>query len=382
MKDIIMEKNSKKVLSQFVDLSTGRGDIIKHSSKNVPKCEYPLNEFAKSLHPSKMDVVVSKIIQENENTKSFVFKREDQLLFPIFEAGSYITLEVHTDNRVYKRPYSISSDVNHLDEYQITIKKVENGKVSNYMFDECKENDKFTIYGPFGNFHYNVIRDSSDVVFIAGGNGISCLRPMIIDLLQKKKVATLQLVYGVKTMNDFIWKEELDNLQKKYKNFKVLYLLSEEKRDGYISGVVDEEILLSLEPTRKTFFISGPPAMYETLNQVFIHLDIPNKYIRHEIYKSIPENLKKKKYQLTIYCKDQVFTIPCYENKTLVQSMEEEHIDPPVHCTVGVCGFCRSKLISGTVKTENSLLRKKDIDYKYIHPCVSYPQSDIEIELV
>ena len=188
MKDIVMEKEQKKVFERFNDLAIGRRDITKHSSKDLPKCSYPVNEFVSVFHPSQIDVVVTKIVEENENTKSFWLKREDGESFPPFEAGSYVTLEVHTNGRIYKRPYSISSDTNSLKEYRITIQE-EHGIVSHYMCQECKENDKFTIYGPFGHFHYSMIRDSSDIICLAGGSGITGIRSMIVDLLKTKKVS-------------------------------------------------------------------------------------------------------------------------------------------------------------------------------------------------
>ena len=73
--------------------------------------------------------------------------------------------------------------------------------------------------------------------------------------------------------------------------------------------------------------------------------------------------------------------IPCNSKETLLQSMEKGRVKTLVHCTVGVCGFCRSKLLSGEVKTEGSCVRKKDKEEKYIHPCVTYPLSDVEIEV-
>ncbi len=379
MKDIIIEKNSKKVLDNFQDLFVARNEIIKHASKKINTSEDEINHLSQILHPNKIEVVVKKIVEENSLTKSFYFTTEDGSSFPPFIPGSYITLEIHIDNRIYKRPYSISSNPSHLNEYRITVKK--EGIVSKYLFNECKENDKFTLYGPFGHFHYNSLRDSNEVIFLAGGSGITPMKPMIEDLLIHKRVSKIDLIYGTKTVNDILWKKEFDELTKKYKNFHIIYLLSEEKRDDYSYGIIDESLLRKLEPMNKTIFISGPTEMYKSLNELLKKLNIPNKYIRHEIYTNIPENLGTKEYKLVIRRNNEKITIPCYENKTLVQSMEENHIDAPVHCTVGVCGFCKSKLIQGTVKTENSCLRKKDQELKYIHPCVTYPLSDIEIEL-
>jgi len=380
MKDIIIEKKKEKAVYKFNDLFTSRKEIYKNGSTELPKTNYFVNELASILHPKSIHVTVTKIEEENETTKSFYLKSVDGSL-PPFEAGSYVTLHTSIDGRVYKRPYSISSSPEETEEYRITIQKCENGLVSNYMYNNCTEDSKFTIEGPFGTFHYSSIRDTKEVIFLAGGSGITPIFSIIKEVLSKKKVDTATLLYGVRTEKDIIFKEELDELTQKYENLHVTYLLSEEKKEGYSHGVINEMELRKINPFGKSIFVCGPNAMYESLNEILKKLDIPNKYIRHEIYTNRNNSLYRVEHTLTVKSKDKTFTIPCHENETLLTSMERGQIDIPAHCTVGVCGFCRSKLIRGEVKAEISGLRKKDMELKYIHPCVTYPLSDVTIEL-
>lgn len=379
MKDIIIEKNPKKAMQKFEELFTTRKEILKSGNKDLPKTDYIPNQLAELLHPSSIQVEVSNIVEENDHTKSFSFKKVDGTSFPPFQAGSYITLEVSIDGRIYRRAYSISSTSSNLKEYQITIKKT--GVVSNYMLDHCQKQDTFTILGPFGNFHYHSIRDSEDVVFLCGGMGITAIKPMIEELIHEKKVNTISLFYGVKKFEDFLWLDLLEKYAKENANFQVTFLLSEEQKEGYLSGVIDETLLRKLNPSGKSFFLCGPSMMYDSLNEIFKKLEIPNKFIRTEIYKEPYDGILKIEHSLTLKMFQEEKIIPCYENETLLESMERAGITSLAHCTVGVCGFCRSKLLNGEVKTEISHLRKKDIDFKYIHPCVTYPLSDVTLEL-
>ena len=167
----------------------------------------------------------------------------------------------------------------------------------------------------------------------------------------------------------------------KNKKVKVIYVLSEQKRNDYAYGFIDEEKILQEGFANKSFFVSGPLKMYFSLNDIFKKLDIPNKFIRHEIFREIPEDLVEQNFQLTIKMNDKNLTIPCNGKETLLQSMEKGRVKTLVHCTVGECGFCRSKLLNGEVKTENSCVREADKEVHYIHPCVSYPLSDVTIEV-
>ena len=51
----------------------------------------------------------------------------------------------------------------------------------------------------------------------------------------------------------------------------------------------------------------------------------------------------------------------------------------PSKCQNGSCGFCRSELVCGEVKIVNDKRTKADKKYNYIHPCTTYPLSDLEI---
>ncbi len=48
-------------------------------------------------------------------------------------------------------------------------------------------------------------------------------------------------------------------------------------------------------------------------------------------------------------------------------------------CRSGECGICRSKLVSGDVFVlpDNDGRREADRDLGYIHPCSTYPLSDV-----
>lgn len=67
----------------------------------------------------------------------------------------------------------------------------------------------------------------------------------------------------------------------------------------------------------------------------------------------------------------------------MLVAIERAGIKAPSRCRSGECGWCRSKLVSGTVciPEENELRRWADVHYGYIHPCSSFPTSDLVIEV-
>ena len=58
-------------------------------------------------------------------------------------------------------------------------------------------------------------------------------------------------------------------------------------------------------------------------------------------------------------------------------------IAAPAHCRSGECGWCHSRLVSGEVYCPKSVDGRREADYiyGYIHPCCSFPLSDLVIEI-
>ena len=66
-----------------------------------------------------------------------------------------------------------------------------------------------------------------------------------------------------------------------------------------------------------------------------------------------------------------------------VKILEKNGISAPARCRSGECGFCHSHLVSGKVYVPKHLEYRRLADYKFdcIHPCCSFPLTDIEINV-
>jgi succinate dehydrogenase/fumarate reductase-like Fe-S protein len=58
-------------------------------------------------------------------------------------------------------------------------------------------------------------------------------------------------------------------------------------------------------------------------------------------------------------------------------------IATPANCRSGICGWCHSRLVSGNVYVPKEVdgRRMADLQYGYVHPCSTFPLSDIEIDV-
>ena len=122
--------------------------------------DFGVNKVAKSIHPKEQKLVISRIEEHADIAKSYFFKSEAELAF--FKAGQYLTFKLEIGNSVVTRSYSIaSSPASALNgEYQITVKRIADGFVSDYILDNWSVGDEVVAYAPEGNMTYSPLRDA------------------------------------------------------------------------------------------------------------------------------------------------------------------------------------------------------------------------------
>lgn len=362
---------------------TRKSIIAENSSKEIARTK--MDDYS---HQDKeiLEVVVKDITQEAPDVKSFVFapdKDRGTLSFPSFRAGSYVSLKVMVDGTPTSRAYSISSSPKDASNgiIRITIKRVENGLVSNYMLDQINVGDKLEISKPMGSFGYNAITDEKNVIGIAGGSGITPFMSIAKAIVDGEYDCDLTVFYSVKTYEEIIFKKEIEEINKHAKNVKFIITLTREEKEGYLHGHLSKEMIEPYIKEFNTVLMCGPKAIYKAMNDILFEFDIPRKNVRYENFFSDFEPNEIKDFNLRVISKGEVKVVPCHSNETLLVSMEKAGINAPSLCRVGECGFCTSVLIEGKIKMVGAQQPKALQENDYIHPCVTYPESDIVLKI-
>ena len=342
------------------------------------------------LHPQRLDLTVSEITQETASAKSIKLVNESGCQ-PPFQSGQYINIFVDAGGVRTSRPYSIASSPTQIGHYEITVRKVEDGFVSDYLLNELKPGDKISSSSPSGNFHYNPLFHGNQLALIAGGSGITPFMSMIRELSDKNLKRRLHLFYGCRVEDDVIYRTELDRIASAHKNFTWDLIVSEPTSSyrGHAGFINADFIKQRLDGLDWTFFICGPPAMYQFCVPELEKLQIPARKIKVEVmgalkniteYPGWPENVKAGDvFKVAVKGKR---TISASAREPLMISLERAGMVIPALCRSGECSLCRTKLLSGKVFQPNDVkLRKSDRRFGYIHPCMAYPTTDIEILL-
>ena len=95
---------------KFANLSKDREKVIAAAPAKEITADYPVNNFAKAMHPDFQPLVIDEIIDHAAaGAKTFIFKRADGKPASYFRAGQYISLKLPIGESFVTRPYSISS---------------------------------------------------------------------------------------------------------------------------------------------------------------------------------------------------------------------------------------------------------------------------------
>ncbi len=346
-------------------------------------------EYIRQLHPDRLELCVSDIIEETPSTKTLRLVSKNDYL-PPFMAGQYIALYLEIAGIRTSRPYSISSQSNQAGYYDITVRRVENGLVSNYLLDEVKRGDTLISSGPAGNFYFNPLLHKKTMVCIAGGSGITPFMSMIREIVECGLDRTVYLFYGNQTIDDVIFGTQLNRISKRFDNIRYVPVIEDPSSDyrgacGFITRYVMQDVLDNIEDN--SFFICGPQGLYDFCLPQVEEMGVPKRKIKQEMYGAPPNIWQYPGWPGEIR-PDDVFTVNVKNGKQLkakageplLVAMEKNRVVVPSLCRSGECSMCRLKIISGKVFQPAGVpVRKSDKKYGYVHSCVSYPLEDLEV---
>lgn len=387
--------------TKFLSMLSARQARFDAGKENFSGISDKATEIAKALHPKRQYLKIAQIIDRAEDCKSYVLvpdtdKGTNSLAY--FGAGKYLTVFETIEGMPITRAYSISSSPKDSLEgkYVLTIKLVEGGLMSRYIFDTWTVGKSVEVSAPSGNFEYQPLRDAQKVICLAGGSGITPFVSMANAIADGDEDFEMTLIYGSRNEKSILFHDELEELSKKCKKIKVVHVLSDEKtkiKKGFEKGFITAELIKKYAPEDEKYsiFLCGPQQMYEFVDKELEKLGLEKKYIRHEMFgefhnpstqQDYPEGVPEKvKIKVTI--QDETYDIEGSSNDSVMQILEKNGISAPARCRSGECGFCHSHLISGKVYVPSALEYRRLADYKFgcIHPCCSFPLTDLEINV-
>ena len=340
-------------------------------------------------------LTILEIIQETEDTKTFVFKN------PIFnkikyEAGQYLTLLLRINDRKYARPYSFSSTPLVDSLLSITVKRVSNGIVSNYIHNSFKVGDVIEVMEPMGDFVLNKKESIYSIYFWGVGSGITPLFSLIKEVLNSRPNTVVHLVYGNKNKDSTIFKTQLKKLQEEHPlvfNMSIFYSqedtfeLNDTNHKGRITSTFVANLLSKNKNTKESLhYICGPFGLKELIKNKLQDLEVSMSSIFTEDFELTidPKELSDvENSKAIILLRGKLFEIFVPKGRSILDMALDLEIDIPYSCQTGNCNSCKAKLKEGRLKMVGLNKGRNDLGKDEFLLCCSYSLTkEICIEII
>jgi ferredoxin-NADP reductase len=388
-----------KVKSFFTDVGgadrvTKRREQLFDSASPKEDFSDPINKVAKELHPDPLDVKVIKVEDVSPTARKYTFVAVNGVL-PPFQAGQFVSLQFKIGNTLTCRPYSICSapyQARGKDPFfEITVRNGKaDGFVANWIYSSLKEGMILKACLPLGHFFIEELRDSKNVVALAGGSGITPFYSMAQEIAHGTLDADLTILYGSNTTDDIILNKEISAIHSDRVHF--VNVIAKDPNYPGEKGFINRDLIKKYSKGDTSYFVCGPLPMYQFIAKELAALEIPLRRIRMEVFgapkdvskaEGYPIEMLDKTFKLTVVRGVQKDVIDCFAKEPLAVAIERTGIPFLTDCRSGECGFCRSELLSGNVFVPQvgDGRRAADKEAGYCHPCATYPLSDITLKI-
>lgn len=323
-----------------------------------------------------------------------------------FIQGQFLTLRANINGKEVRRSYSICSGVND-GSLRVAIKRVKNGRFSNYANDHFKAGDEVEVMPPQGSFHTVIHPDNEkNYMCIAAGSGITPIISIIRSVLDGEPKSRICLIYGNRRTTSLMFRDELSFIKNQYMDrFQWINIMDEEDQGADLfNGRIDNQKgaalhasgLIDILATDEAF-ICGPQAMMSEVSRGFRASGLTDEQIHYELFSNSSEDteevLQKAQQRVKTYGEEKTSKVTVvadgrsisFDLATVGENILDAGIynglELPYACKAGVCATCKCKLTRGEVEMDISHgLEPHEIKAGYILSCQAHPVSD-EVEV-
>jgi ring-1,2-phenylacetyl-CoA epoxidase subunit PaaE len=316
-----------------------------------------------------------------------------------FTQGQYLTLRKEIDGQDLRRSYSICAGVDD-GELRVGVRKVKGGVFSQWINEQLKPGDTISVMAPQGRFFVPIEREARrHHLGIAGGSGITPILSIMKTVLAREPLSRFTLIYGNRSLQSTMFKEEIEDLKDRYLTRLVLHhVFSDEHTDAPINmGIMDRrkigEFLGTLVPGSSIdhAYVCGPFQMNDEAEAALLAAGVPESGIHIErfgvaqqqagqvgavVHEAKPGDAEQAR---VVIVRDGLRREIQFRRgqPSILDCASAAGLEVPFSCTSGVCGTCRAKVIEGDVRMErNFALDKQEVAAGYVLTCQAHPMTE------
>ena len=339
----------------------------------------------------KFSLTCTKIIDETHDVKTFVFQGE-KLADVSYHAGQHLPFKLTIAGKKTNAVYTLSSTPTRKGYLSITVKRVDGGRVSNFLHDHFNVGSKIEAKSPAGNFHLDNINNDK-LLLLSAGSGVTPMLSMLKHLVDEAKPSDVVFFHSARSEQDIIAQQEVAGLAKQHGQCKVSYTLTQSAKPSWqdYQGHLNEQMLANIPHlTQRQVMVCGPEGFRDSAKSLLLGLGLPSEQFHFESFGSKPkkETNGNDRQESTAKSVNILFDswdkhVKGDNKQTLLEQGEEAGLILPYSCRGGMCGSCKVKLENGEVRQlASDGLMDAEKDQGYILACSCVPLTDVVISKV
>jgi ferredoxin-NADP reductase len=218
---------------------------------------------------------VAELVDETAHARSIVMTVPG---WSGHRAGQHVDVRLTAeDGYEAQRSYSIASPPEAGERITVTVERIDDGEVSPFLVGELRVGDKIELRGPIGGYFVWDVSLGGPILLIAGGSGVCPLMAMLRHRAAGGSAVPARLLYSARSLDDVIYRDELDRLGADGAGLDVAYTLTRARPRGW-SGYdrrIDAAMLAEFawQPEeRPLIFVCGPTPLVESVAEALVQL--------------------------------------------------------------------------------------------------------------
>ncbi|MCS3431958.1 NADH oxidoreductase [Klebsiella sp. BIGb0407] len=283
-----------------------------------------------------------------------------------YRAGQYAMVSIGNGKDTL-RAYTLSSTPGVSEYITLTIRRIDNGAGSGWLTQNVKRGDYLWLSDAQGAFTCDHIT-SSKVLLLAAGCGVTPVMSMRRWLAAFRPEVDVEVIYSVRSPQDVIFADE-------WQGYKVTLVAENDASEGFVPGRLTEAMLNAVpDLTERTLFCCGPAPYMDWVEGAAHKLGVTDFYKEQfftPVAAPVTEGLK-----FTKLSPEKTFFAA--RGHSLLQAMESNQVPVNAACREGVCGCCKTQVISGEYNVSSTMtLTEQEIANGYVLACACKPVSDL-----
>ena len=331
---------------------------------------------------------IRALIDETHDAKSVVFEVPPSIEGQYtYLPGQFLTLRLPIDGVNVPRCYSMSSSPQLDASPRVTVKRVKQGRGSNWICDHLKVGDELEVMPPAGIFTPKHL--DKDFLLMAGGSGITPVFSILRHVLEKA-TARITLFYANRDEKSVIFRDTLNTLAKAHpQRLQIVHCLDS------VQGIPTVAQLTEFARPHATSqaFVCGPGPFMDAAVEALHAVNMPDADIHVERFVSLPDEEALAAAQIArqneapradavdeaqveISIDGQVHNIECMGQETILEAAQRNKLNLPYSCQAGMCASCMCQVVEGSVHLRhNDVLDAKDLAKSWTLACQAVPTS-------